>query len=100
MGANSVLEIPFTASPKPTVDWKFKNGKMPDSRRFKEDTNHKKTSMSMSKVVRSDTGTYTCEIENEHGSTKATIKVLVIGKKFSMLHLQLMKYNKVRKWFH
>ena len=31
-------------------------------------------------VDKSDTGVYTCEIENEHGSTKATIKVLVIGK--------------------
>ena len=31
-------------------------------------------------VDKSDTGVYTCEIENEHGSIKATIKVLVIGK--------------------
>ena len=30
-------------------------------------------------VDKSDSGTYTCDIENEYGSAKATIKVVVIG---------------------
>ena len=34
----------------------------------------------MFQVVKTDSGTYTCDIENEYGSTKATIKVLVIGQ--------------------
>ena len=35
------------------------------------------------KVVKTDTGIYTCDMENEYGSTKATIKVLVIGKEYT-----------------
>ncbi len=112
---STVIEIPFQAFPMPKAIWKFKNGDLPDSRRFKVDTKKGVTTMSLSKASfiffasderaehadllsvrvgttplteslsfvfqaqRSDTGVYTCEIENEHGSTKATIKVLVIG---------------------
>ena len=49
-GTSTVIEIPFQAHPMPTVVWKFKNGELPDSRRFREDTIMGMTSLSMSKV--------------------------------------------------
>ena len=33
-GTSAVLEIPFQAYPMPKAIWKFKNGELPDSRRF------------------------------------------------------------------
>ncbi len=49
-GTATKVEIPFQGHPAPTVTWRFKNGDLPDSRRFKEDTARGKTILSMSKV--------------------------------------------------
>jgi len=38
------------------------------------------TSMTMSKVVRSDSGKYTVELESEVGKAKVEIEVVVLGK--------------------
>ena len=49
-GTGTVIEIPFQAHPMPSVAWKFKNGDLPDRKRFKEDTKTNMTSLSISKV--------------------------------------------------
>ena len=48
--STAILEIPFQASPAPTIEWKFNGGRLPDSRRFKEETVTGLTSLTMSKV--------------------------------------------------
>ena len=49
-GTSTVIEIPFQAHPMPKAIWKFKNGDLPDARRFKMDTKKGMTTLSMSKV--------------------------------------------------
>ena len=51
VGTSTVIEIPFQAHPMPKAVWKYKNGALPDSRRFKVDTKKGITTMSMSKVL-------------------------------------------------
>lgn len=83
--SSAVLEIPFTASPEPTVEWKYKGGRLPDSKRFKDDTVAGLTSLSMSKVVKSDAGEYSLTIENKLGSATFRIKLIVQGTNCSNL---------------
>jgi len=75
-GASAVIEIPFQASPAPTIEWKFNNGRLPDPKRFKEDTAVSLTSLSMGKVVKTDAGDYALTIQNALG--KATFKIKLI----------------------
>lgn len=77
--SSAVLEIPFSASPEPTVEWKYKGGRLPDSKRFKDDTVAGLTSLSMSKVIKSDAGEYSLTVENKLGSATFRIKLIVQG---------------------
>ena len=79
-GASAVLELPFTASPQPEVSWTYKGGRLPDSRRFKEDTINNMTSLSMGKVVAKDAGDFTVTLKNAHGQCSFTVKLTVLGK--------------------
>ena len=79
-GSSAALELPFTASPQPEVTWKWKGGRMPDLRRFKEDTIESMTSLTMAKVTKADAGEYSVTIENKHGKATFTIKLSVLGK--------------------
>lgn len=79
-GSSTVIEIPFTGSPKPAATWQFKGGKLPDQKRFKVDTIVNMTSMTMSKVIRSDSGKYTVGLQNEFGKANVTIEVVVLGR--------------------
>ena len=79
-GSSAVIEIPFVGCPLPDVNWAFKGGRLPDARRFKTDVIYGMTSMTMAKVVLSDTGDYSLTITNPHGKCSLTIKVIVLGK--------------------
>lgn len=79
--SSAVLEIPFAASPEPTVEWKYKGGRLPDSKRFRDETAMAGlTSLSMSKVVRQDAGEYSLTVENKLGKATFTIKLIVQGR--------------------
>ncbi len=80
VGSAGAIEVLFKASPMPDGEWKFKGGRLPDARRFKTDTVIGITSMTMTKVVRSDSGDYTVSLENEHGRADAKVKVIVTGE--------------------
>lgn len=67
-------------SPQPSAKWSFKGGKLPDTKRFKVETIANMTSMTMSKVVRSDSGKYTVELQSDVGKAKVDIEVVVLGK--------------------
>ena len=79
-GSSTVIEVPFTASPKPTVKWTYNGGKMPDSRRFKEETISAMTALTITKCVKSDAGDYKLSLENPFGSCVFTLKIIVLGK--------------------
>jgi hypothetical protein len=79
-GQSLAIEIPFAGSPQPTAEWKYKGGKLPDARRFKVDTIANMTSMTMAKVIRSDTGKYSVNLANEFGKAIVDIEVVVLGE--------------------
>jgi len=77
--ASAVIEIPFSASPEPSVEWKYKGGKLTDTRRFREETVAGMTSLSMSKVTKKDAGDYSMTLQNQLGKATFTIKLIVQG---------------------
>ncbi|CAH8628965.1 unnamed protein product [Schistosoma margrebowiei] len=86
-GGAMVFEIPFTASPKPKVEWTWRQRSRPDgelgpvqSPRFKADVVSGLTSLPVSKVKREDAGDYTVVISNELGEVSVTIQMIVIDK--------------------
>ena len=78
-GTSAVIEIPFAASPEPSVDWKYKGGHLPDARRFRDETVSGMTSLSMSKVTKKDAGDYSMTLQNQLGTATFTIKLVVQG---------------------
>jgi hypothetical protein len=75
-----IIEVPFIASPMPTVTWDFNGGKFSDSRRITEQTIRGMTALTISRAERQDGGEYSLCIKNKLGKTNLTIKVLVLGK--------------------
>lgn len=78
-GSAHVIQMPFTAFPKPKVTWKFNDGKLPDPKRMKQETIHGATSLALSKVTKTDEGAYKVTIENDHGKIEFTTTVKIIG---------------------
>lgn len=83
-GGSSVVEVPFTASPKPSIKWTWKStveGASETSPRFKPETAMAGlTSLPLSRVKREDAGDYKVEIENELGSVSVTVHLVVLDK--------------------
>jgi len=78
-GTSTSLEIPFQGSPRPSANWSFKGGKLPDAKRFKVDTIANMTSLTLTKVIRSDSGKYSVELQSDLGKAKVDIEVVVLG---------------------
>nr|VZI40615.1 unnamed protein product [Spirometra erinaceieuropaei] len=82
-GASTVVEVPFMASPKPTVEWTWKSpveGSQPTTPRFKPDVAPGLTSLPLGKVKREDAGDYTVVIANELGESTVTVHLIVLDK--------------------
>ena len=79
-GETHSIQVPFSAYPMPKVSWKFKGGRLPDARRFMEETIIGLITLRLSKVQRTDSGDYTLHVENEFGSTSCKVKVVVTGE--------------------
>ena len=79
-GSAHVIEIPFLALPKPKVTWQWKDGNLPDAKRFKVDVIHGMTSLTMSKLKREDSGPFVLSIENPVGKCTFTVNLTVLDK--------------------
>ncbi len=79
-GASTVIEVPFVASPRPTINWSWKDDS-PLPSRFKPDTAVAGlTSLPLAKVKSEDAGDYTVKIKNELGSVTLTVHLVVLDK--------------------
>uniref|UniRef100_A0A0R3SNC2 TITIN protein n=2 Tax=Hymenolepis diminuta TaxID=6216 RepID=A0A0R3SNC2_HYMDI len=82
-GSSIVVEIPFVASPKPTVKWSWKpakTGSQETTPRFKPDVAAGLTSLPIGKVKGEDAGDYSVKISNELGDVSVTVHLLVLDK--------------------
>ena len=98
-GSSSAIEIPFSGSPQPQVTWKYKGGKLPDTRRFREETIRNMTSLTMSKVLKTDCGEYSVSLENPFGRNILSIKLVVLGKcdmTITYMHTHARTYARTR----
>ena len=86
-GSSLALELPFTASPQPEVTWTWKGGRLPDRRRFKEDTIKNMTSLTMAKITKADVGDYSVTLSNKHGESTFTIKIAILGDYYTFFFL-------------
>ena len=79
IGQAKALEIPYSGNPNPKVTWSFNNSALPDKKRFKEETIYGMTCVRMSKVTRTDSGSYRVTLENDVGFCEYLIKVVVMS---------------------
>ena len=77
---SAIVEVPFTGSPQPKVVWKYNNKSLPDLMRTTSETIYNMTALTISRAKRTDTGTYSLDLENKHGKATVNIRVKVIGK--------------------
>lgn len=74
-----IIEIPFAASPMPSIKWTFNGASLPDPRRTTVETIRGMTALTISRAVKSDSGTYKLVIKNPHGEVKFEVNVIVKG---------------------
>ena len=80
IGKTVITEVKFNSSPQPKVAWKFNQGHLPDPKRTMSETIFGMTALTITKAKRSDAGTYSLLLENDHGKATLNIKVKVIDK--------------------
>ena len=80
IGKTVITEVKFNSSPQPKVTWKFNQGPLPDPRRTMSETIFGMSALTITKAKRSDAGTYSLLLENDHGKATLNIKVKVIDK--------------------
>jgi len=79
-GKSTVVEVPFTGAPQPAVAWKWNGQQLPDPLRTTVQTINDATSLTLTKVQRSDAGTYSLLLENNAGKATFAVKLKVIGQ--------------------
>ncbi|ESO04852.1 hypothetical protein HELRODRAFT_191479 [Helobdella robusta] len=79
-GTSASVEVPFTGSPQPKIIWNYEGRPLRESRRVRVDNDHDLTTLILSRVDRSDAGTYSLKLENDFGSGQLKVKVIVIDK--------------------
>ncbi|XP_052800015.1 twitchin-like isoform X4 [Mya arenaria] len=78
-GETLKLDVPFVGTPMPTVDW-ARDGQVLSDRDTDIETKDKSTHLCIPSVVRGDTGEYCVTLENEVGTEKVPINVIVMDK--------------------
>uniref|UniRef100_A0A0N5D1Z0 non-specific serine/threonine protein kinase n=1 Tax=Thelazia callipaeda TaxID=103827 RepID=A0A0N5D1Z0_THECL len=72
------MKVNYDGEPEPTAAWKINDTLFPDTNRIEITTNNKTSEILIPSSVRSDSGTYTIVVENEHGKDKASCSVTVL----------------------
>ena len=79
-GQGTAIEIPCSGYPQPKVTWQYNEATLPNVKRIKEETIIGMTSLTVTKVVRTDSGSYTVTLENEYGHASFTVTLIVLGE--------------------
>lgn len=74
------MEAKITGEPAPTVTWKLKNAVLKTQDRLKIENEDYHTSFILSKLERSDSGTYTVIATNDSGTDEVEVELQVLGK--------------------
>ena len=80
LGASVTLHWAVSGAPDPSVVWEHEERKVMSSGRVMVKTEGGVTSLTITEVVRSDEGVYTCCALNGLGSEIRECKVMVLGK--------------------
>nr|XP_006823012.1 PREDICTED: titin-like [Saccoglossus kowalevskii] len=87
------LDVPYRASPKPTVTWLKDGLPLDTSFRVKSDCTDRSTILTTKNCVRADSGTYTLKLSNEAGDTSTTVRVEVLDRPAPPKNLMVSDIN-------
>ena len=94
VGTSTVVQIPFSAHPKPEVTWMFNDKKVCDSGDVRYEMLEEMTSLVLTNVKRSDAGFYSVILENEFGKCTGIVNVAILGTHtFSIVTLEQYYIN-------
>jgi len=79
-GKTTIFEVPFQGYPKPEVAWMFDGKEIPRVKRIEVETTAALTCLRLKQAERGDSGDYSVSVNNEVGSTNATIALVVLDK--------------------
>jgi hypothetical protein len=74
------ITVPYQSSPKPTVNWSKVGEEIKENERTKYLQNFTECEIEVTNASLKDSGTYNCNLKNDFGSERVTIKVTVIDK--------------------
>ncbi|EJW78469.1 hypothetical protein WUBG_10622 [Wuchereria bancrofti] len=77
-GSQVHLEVNYEGEPKPEVSWKINDAVFTGTNRIEIITKDGNSKIVIPSSIRGDTGTYTIQVENEHGKDRATCTVTVL----------------------
>ena len=80
IGSSATFTCVAEAEPTPTFQWEFEGVVIMDVDRYDIDTTSTESALTISDVVASDDGTYTCSAENVHGRDFASANLQVLCK--------------------
>ncbi|XP_066994054.2 hemicentin-1 [Anabrus simplex] len=75
--SNGIIQCEMAGTPKPTVNWRRKDGKIIDARRFSIDENT--CSLKVTDAGVEDEGTYVVSVENKFGKRETEVNVIIDG---------------------
>ena len=79
-GQSTSIELPFSASTQPKVQWDYNLSELMTSRRCTVDVIYNMTSLCLGKAQVKDSGNYTVTLSNKHGKVSLTFAIIVIGE--------------------
>ena len=86
-GKSALLKCELDTSSDTDVIW-FKDGKeLPNNSEFEQRFDGKEAVLDILEVFPEDAGNYTCEAENDHGITKTSCTVKIIGTLLTIMQL-------------
>ncbi len=79
-GKSTIIEVPFSGAPQPSVTWHFNGGRLPDANRTTVETIYNYTTLTINRARLSDAGKYSLTLDNKHGKVTLEVKVKVLGE--------------------
>ena len=82
MGTNLVLNCLSQGDVPLNYQWRFSGGTLDSDDRVSGLTSN---TLTITEIIETDNGTYTCMVQNDHGMDAANAIAIVIGEKFIYL---------------
>lgn len=97
MGQLLRIEADIQGEPPPLVTWKLKDAVLKSMDRLKIENEDYHTTFIISKLQRSDTGTYTVVAKNDSGTDQVDVEILVRLRSLLRLNIYTISYQEEKE---